>query len=66
MPSFTPGQLPSLAMAFVSAVVDLVVAFAPTALSASEKTAVLGVASAVIALGIALYSVFGHQVALKK
>jgi hypothetical protein len=64
MPNLTPGQLPALAMALVSAVVDLVAAFAPTALSPSEKTAIIAVASTAIPLGIALYSIFGHQMAM--
>lgn len=64
--NITPGQLPSLAMAFVSAVIDAVTLFAPSALNVSEKTAIVTVASAAVALGVALYSYFGHSAAMKK
>jgi hypothetical protein len=57
----TPGQIPALALALVSTVVDALVAFGGFGLDANEKTAILAVASTAIALGVALYAMFSHQ-----
>jgi hypothetical protein len=60
----SPGQIPALIAALVSAVLDAVTAFAPTALNSTEKTAVLAVFSAAIPIAIIAAGYFGHSFAI--
>jgi hypothetical protein len=61
-----PGQLPALIAALVSAVLDAIVAFAPTALNTGEKTALLAVLSAAIPVAILAMGYFGHSAAMTR
>jgi hypothetical protein len=62
----TPGQLPALVLAAVSGLLDVLTATGVLHLDAAQRTALITVASSAIALGIALYALFGHQMALKQ
>jgi hypothetical protein len=53
-------------MAFIGALVDTLTLLGVIHLTVPEKTAILAVASSAVALGVALYSLFTHQVALAK
>ena len=62
----TPGQLPAMLMVLVSALVGVVAAFAPSALSLSEKTAIIAAAAAAVPVGVYLVAYFRHQTAMLK